>query len=128
MEIAMGTDDKPESNYPLDLLARANRVFQNQPISAYSGRVRAIIGPKSKQYEGLAAEAMQALSQNGKPTPKQLAALEFVIRLMRPAPLSRLGRFEALDAELAPSFPDWDRFTQSIAPYICPIGRIDRTP
>jgi V8-like Glu-specific endopeptidase len=117
------------SEYHERLLARANRAFQDKPISEFTKRVRAIIGPAAGQVqEQFAQEALAALSNDERPTPKQLAALELVIRTMRPAPLSRNGELETLDPDVAPCFKDWESFRANVKPFIYSIGRVDLAP
>jgi S1-C subfamily serine protease len=116
------------SDYEKLLLERAKRAFNQQPIAAYTNRIRAIIGPPAGELQGLAKEAMDALGNGEVPTPKQLAALELVIRLMRPAPLCKEGRPDDLDTEVAPSFPLWDSFRTALRPFLYSIGRVDRLP
>jgi len=109
-------------------LARAERAFQNGNILE---KVRAIVGPNNMpaiQQSKLAEEALSRMRAGKRPTPKQLAALEFVIRLMRPVPLSQNGALANLDKEVASSFPDWPAFQTSIKPYLYSIGRIDIAP
>jgi V8-like Glu-specific endopeptidase len=114
--------------YHQQLLERADRAFNKQPIDAYAKRIKAIIGPPAEAYQGLAQQAMEALRNGETPTPKQLAALELVIRLMRPALLSKSRELENLDPEVAPSFPPWDDFRTSVKPFLYSIGRIDLLP
>ena len=106
-------------------LARAERAFQNGNILE---KVKAIVGPNNMpaiEQSKLAEEALNRMKAGKKPAPKQLAALEFVIRLMRPVLLSQNGALANLDKEVAPSFPDWSTFQTSIKPYLYSIGRID---
>ncbi len=109
-------------------LARAERAFQNGNVLE---KVKAIVGPNNMpaiEQSKLAEEALTRMKAGKKPTPKQLAALEFVIRLMRPVPLSQNGALANLDKQVAPSFPDWPTFQTSIKPYLYSIGRIDIAP
>lgn len=112
-------------------LARATRAFQNRPVGQILDRIKAIVGPSNMppiEQSKLAEKALERLQNGVKPTPKQLAALEFVIRLMRPVPLSRQGALDNLSADVAPSFPDWTNFQKSIKPFLYSIGRIDLRP
>jgi S1-C subfamily serine protease len=112
-------------------LARAIRAFQNKPIGEVLEKVKAIVGPSNMppiEQSKLAEEAMTRMQNGKKPTPKQLAALEFVIRLMRPVPLSREGALDNLQADVAPSFPDWPTFQNSVKPHLYSVGRIDLAP
>jgi S1-C subfamily serine protease len=112
-------------------LARAARAFQNKPVGVILERIKAIVGPNNMppvEQSKLAEAALERMQNGKKPTPKQLAALEFVIRLMRPVPLSREGALDALDSKVAPSFPDWGGFQTSIKPHLYSVGRIDLWP
>jgi endonuclease G len=109
-------------------LARAERAFQNGNILE---KVKAIVGPNNMpaiEQSKLAQQALARMQNNKKPTPKQLAALEFVIRLMRPVLLSRNGALDNLDKQVGPSFPDWQTFQESVKPHLYSIGRIDIAP
>jgi len=112
-------------------LARATRAFQNKPVADVLERVKAIVGPGNMppiEQSKLAEEAMTRMQNGKKPTAKQLAALEFVIRLMRPVPLSREGALDNLQVDVAPTFPDWPTFQTSIRAHLYSIGRIDLLP
>lgn len=109
-------------------LQRAERALQQQSVDAVLSRVRAIIGPAnmpSDEQGQLAQEALDQMRDMKTPTPQQLNALENVIRLMRPAPLSRSGTLDILDPEVSDAFPDWKGFRESVKPYLYSIGRID---
>lgn len=109
-------------------LKRAERTLQQHSISTILERVRAIIGPAnmpSTEQGALAQQALDQMRSLKRPTPQQLTALEYVIRLMRPAPLSRSGTLDVLDEDLSKTFPDWNAFRQSVKPYLYSIGRID---
>jgi V8-like Glu-specific endopeptidase len=112
-------------------LARAARAFQNKPVGVILERIKAIVGPSNMppiEQSKLAEEALERMQNGKRPTPKQLAALEFVIRLMRPVPLSQEGALEALEPKVAPSFPDWGGFQTSVKPHLYSVGRIDLFP
>lgn len=121
----MGDQDKYEK-----LLARARRAFGDQPVETVVAKVRAIIGDRNipAGHEGAAA-AMEALRQGQEPTPRQLAALELVVRLMRAAVYSRGGQLDGLppfNAHEPGTVQRWDRFRELVAPRLYSIGRIDR--
>lgn len=114
-----------------DYLDRAARAFQGRPVGEFFEHIKALVGPTNMPAteQGKLAEEALARMQNGeKPTPKQLAALELMIRLMRPVPLSRKGALENLDPKIAGSFPDWSKFQTSVKPHLYSIGRIDLAP
>ena len=112
-------------------LERAARAFQDRPVEKVFERIKAIVGPTNMpptQQGKLAAQAIERMQNAETPTPKELAALELMIRLMRPVPLSKKGALDNLDPEIASSFPDWSTFQQSIKPYLYSIGRVDLAP
>jgi hypothetical protein len=110
------------------LFNRAQRTFNGKSVAPYTDRIRAIIGPKATKLQGLAQEALDALDYGESPSPNQLAALEEVIRSMRPSLLSQKGVFQQLDPEIAPSFENWEPFCSSVKPFLYSIGRIDLVP
>jgi S1-C subfamily serine protease len=114
-----------------DLLERAERAFKGLPVTEVMQRVRAIIGsgamPATEQGR-LAQQALDALRNMQRPTPMQLSALELVIRLMRPAPLSKAGVLEDVADDIKPNFNHWSRFRELVAPYLYSIGRINLLP
>ncbi|MFQ5823534.1 MAG: trypsin-like serine peptidase [bacterium] len=111
------------------LLKRADRAFGAKPVSDAVGKVRAIIGlAKFPPGEELAEEAMNALRNGEVPTPKQLAALERMINLMRPAPLCRGGVLDDLpdyNDYNAEAIEQWEKFRNNVQPFMYSIGRID---
>jgi len=112
-------------------LARAVRAFQNKPVGEVLEKIKAIVGPGNMppiEQSKLAEQAITRMQGGKKPTAKQLAALEFVIRLMRPVPLSQQGALANLQPDVAPSFPDWPTFQESVKPNLYSIGRIDLFP
>lgn len=122
---------KAKDNEKEEYLRRAARAFQDQPVRKIFERIKAIVGPSNMpptQQGKLAEQALQLMQNGETPSPKQLAALELMIRLMRPVPMSRKGALDNLDAEVAPSFPDWPTFQNSIKPHLYSIGRIDLAP
>jgi Trypsin-like peptidase domain len=124
----MATDDQ-------NLYGRAQRTFGQLRVDEAVAKVRAIVGlPKVPDSEKAAQAALDKLrSGRERPTPTELAALEFVIRMMRPAPLSIRGRLQALPAERGSSVYQpqvsaaWDRFCTNSAPILYSVGRLDRT-
>jgi S1-C subfamily serine protease len=109
-------------------LARAERALQQHSVETILERIRAIIGPANmpaNEPGRLAREALDAMGAMSRPKPQQLAALEYVIRLMRPAPLSRAGKLDNLEQELSGTFPDWKAFQESVQPYLYSVGRIE---
>jgi len=87
---------------------------------------RQVVGPRLDQLTPKARSALEALqSGDRRPTDEEIEALDYLIRLLRPAPLvgptglPRLTRSEA--------FPTWDRFRKAIRPLLRAIVRIDST-
>lgn len=121
----------PGSKYDA-LLGRAQRALgQNSPVDAVR-KVRAIVGARNIPNSELAAqEALEALRNGDIPTPAQVAALEVVIRLMRPVMLSRAGTLDDLpetankDLQPAELKDAWSAFRDKIRPFIGSIGRIE---
>jgi hypothetical protein len=113
---------------------RAVRALGGRRVDEAVARVRAIIGvPNIPAAETAAQTALDKLSAGTRPAAAELAALEFVIRMMRPAPLSRKGVLDPLPAQPGTNVysPDtvarWEQFRSSIKPFIYSIGRIDLT-
>jgi trypsin-like peptidase len=113
------------------LRARAERWVVHDKAPRLMARVRAIVGPSGDalaQHGGagqLAADALAALKGGAEPTPMQLAALETMIRVMRPAPRCIAGELEALPPESQGDFPAWAAFQAAVRPLLRSIGRID---
>lgn len=116
------------------LLARAERVLGTRTIQEAALSARAIIGVQNiPAAETAAAAALDKLRKPalGRPEPGELAALELVIRLMRPAPLSRTGVLDPLPVVggkhlLPPEVEQqWDAFRAVVQPLLYSIGRID---
>jgi S1-C subfamily serine protease len=114
------------------LQARAERTFAGRPIDQALAKVRAIVGiPNVPESEATAKVALEKLQNGEEPTPVELAALELVIRLMRPAPLSRNGMLDPLPTEPGSNLYNpnteqlWNSFRESVKPVLYSIGRID---
>jgi len=121
------TGGEMSDDYKLHL-ERAERTLQQHSVDTILKRVRAIIGPAnmpSTDQGQLAQQALDAMRAMQKPNPQQLAALEEVIRLMRPAPFSRAGKLDNLSQDFADTFADWETFRDSVKPYLYSVGRID---
>jgi hypothetical protein len=127
------SDSRPRDPDPVARIrARAERTFPGADIPASLGKVRAIIGvPHVPDSEVAAQSALEKLRRGEVPSPKELAALEFVIRLMRQAPLARGGELDPLTTAAAPHiFGDevvesWERFRARVAPRLYSVGRVD---
>jgi hypothetical protein len=113
------------------LRARAERWVVHDDAPRVAARVRAIVGPGGDALAAqggvgaLAADALAALKQGNEPTPTQLAALETMIRIMRPAPRSIGGTLEDLAPESQADFPQWSAFQAKVRPLLHSIGRIN---
>ena len=113
------------------LRRRAQRVFGNTEADAALKRVRAIVGTTNLPagFEGeLAKAALCKLKdpEAEEPTPRELAALEMMLRMMRPAPKFEKGKLEELtEPEFAQAFPNWKAFQEILNPLRASIGRID---
>jgi S1-C subfamily serine protease len=108
---------------------RCARAFGNTAPSSVLDRVRAIVGSDSAMpatEEGrLAVEAYRTLMAGGEPTPMGLSALQFLIRLTRPAPLVHKGKPDALQRDHVDTFPTWKAFQDAVG-CLPLVGRIDR--
>jgi V8-like Glu-specific endopeptidase len=109
-----------------NLYRRALRAVAERPITEVVKRTRAIVGPPLADLEGEARAGMEALKQGQRPTADQVAALQAIIRSMRPSVLSHAGAVDDLPAETRPVFPQWDEFRGQIVRSLYTIGRIDR--
>lgn len=112
-------------------LERAARAFGKKSVGEIFDDIKAIVGPTNMppiEQAALAEAALERLRNDERPTPKQVAALEFVIRLMRPVPLSRGGTLDPLGPTVGPAFPAWTKFQKSVKPFLYSVGRIDIVP
>jgi V8-like Glu-specific endopeptidase len=111
----------------LDNYDRYKRAFDQRSIEQVWTARRAIVGAKNMppgEQPDLAKAALDALDRKKLPTPKQLAALELMVRLMRPSVLSISGLLEDLPDEAA-ALGDWNGFREAIRPSLYTIGRVD---
>jgi trypsin-like peptidase len=113
------------------LLNRALRAFGDVSPTDAIQKTRAIIGPgKIPDSETAALNAMKKLKDGKSPSAQELLALEFVIRIMRPAPLSHGGMLDPLDMGDGNFHPPatvqlWDDFRTKVQPLLSSVGRID---
>ncbi len=94
-------------------------------------KTRAIVGPASMPptVEGqLAQQALDLLENGQQPDARALAALELVIKMMRPSALSLNSVLSALPPETGQVFGGWDNFSSMVKPFLYSIGRIDILP
>jgi S1-C subfamily serine protease len=117
----------PDQHYLESLLERASRTYGDGPLLDVRERTRAIVGAALGED---AARALDDLRHGRVPTARELAALEWSIRLLRPAllvgPHGQLPPLPAAYPEVGREFPHWDRLCAQIAPLLASIGRIDR--
>jgi S1-C subfamily serine protease len=117
------TDDELEA-----LRRRAERTFGGKPMEEAITPVRAIVGPKMPRGQELAEAARRKLKDRQTPSPTELAALEVMIRVLRPAVMVRHGAFDSLPGTSAFAVDLaalWQTFGQRAAPLAFSVGRID---
>jgi hypothetical protein len=111
---------------------RASRALGDHKVADAVMKVRAIIGPHNiPASEHLAQAALDKLRAGNAPSFDELAALEIVVRLLRPVVFSRNGVLDDLPS--APQqnvYPEklsqrWTHFRTRVAPFIASIGRIE---
>jgi S1-C subfamily serine protease len=111
-----------------NLRERALRAIAGRPLDSIVTHTRAIVGPRLQSLEGDAHAGLEAFKSGQRSTAQQVAALQAVIRAMRPSVLSRQNTVEPLPAEADPVFPDWTAFAARIIPHLYTVGRVDRKP
>jgi V8-like Glu-specific endopeptidase len=111
---------------------RAVRALGDHRVEQAVAKVRAIIGPQNiPASEPLAQAALDKLHRGEVPMADELAALEIVVRLLRPVVFSHDGVLDDLpdraDQNLQPQeFKDlWSTFRTSVQPLVGSIGRIE---
>lgn len=112
-----------------EIKRRLARTFPNATPEQAVERVRAIVGTNrlpDNAEGGLAKAGLAALQRGEEPTPKQLAALELMLRIMRPAPRFIGHTPEDLDPDFVALFPAWPAFQTKVKPLARSVGRIDR--
>lgn len=130
----MPQDDMNRNNK--DLLARlakrATRALGDYKVVEAVAKDRAIIGAAIPGGEVEAQAAWDKLREGDAPTPTELAALEMVIRLLRPAPFSHEGQLDDLpDMQGHNLYPpdlreQWGHFRTLVNPLLYSIGRINQ--
>jgi S1-C subfamily serine protease len=114
------------------LRSRARAAFPRADSMSFMTRVRAIVAsaqdlPPDEQGR-LAAAALRKLEgeEDGDPSPRELAALELMIRMTRPAPLVHSSVPDDFrKPEHSEIFPQWREFRDSVKPFMSAVGRID---
>lgn len=111
---------------------RAQRALGDLNVGEAIVRVRAIVGPGAIPVNEPDAESAWKKLRNGdEPDANELAALEFVIRLLRPAPLwTGLGLEDLPDQQGHNVYPAelkalWSKFRGLVEPLRYSIGRVD---
>jgi S1-C subfamily serine protease len=110
------------------LIARVRTTFGNQLLTTAFNDRKAIIGPDHfpGTDEGkLAQDALSALENGKDPDARGLAALQLMIKLLRPAPLIESANVGGLDVQAEEAFPEWSSFTNVVRPILNSIGRIN---
>jgi S1-C subfamily serine protease len=111
---------------------RASRALGAHKVAEAVAKIRAIIGPRDiPRSEPLAQSALEKLHQGEVPDPDELAALEIVVRLLRPVVFSHNGTLDDLpdrpDQNLQPQeLKDlWSTFRNRVRPVVGSIGRVE---
>lgn len=111
---------------------RAVRALGNHRVDQAMAKIRAIIGPQNiPDSEALAQSALDKLHRGEVPPADELAALEIVVRLLRPVVFSHDSVLDDLpdrpDQNLQPQeLKDlWSTFRNSVQPLVDSIGRIE---
>jgi Trypsin-like peptidase domain len=111
---------------------RAVRALGNHRVAQAVAKIRAIIGPQNiPDSEPLAQSALDKLHRGEVPTTDELAALEIIVRLLRPVVFAHDGMLDDLpdrpDQNLQPQeLKDlWSTFRNSVQPLVGSIGRIE---
>lgn len=124
---------KAADDYLATLAMRAERVLAGRPVDEAVRKVRAVVGmPRIPDAEVAAQAAWDKLRASERPTAAELAALELVIRLMRPAPLSKGGELQPLPSKAGDTtfnqetHAAWEGFRTAVKPFLYSIGRLDR--
>jgi len=111
---------------------RASRALGTHPVAEALTKFRAIIGPATiPASEPVAQAALEKLHQGLVPTPEELAALEIVVRLLRPVVFSRNGALDDLPDSAGhnlypPELKDaWSSFRQRVTDFVGSVGRVE---
>lgn len=109
-----------------NLYGRALRAIAGRPIREVVDKTKAIVGPPLKDLEGDAQAGLAAFKAGTRPTAEQVAALQAIVRAMRPSVLSKSGSVDPLPDRTRSVFSGWPDFARSIVPHLYTIGRVDR--
>ncbi len=104
------------------LRGRAVRAFARpDDIAGAFSAFRGVVGPRVDELAPAARRAHDLLRDRHLPSADDIAALEYAIRLLRPAPLVCQGVVEP-----NPSFPLWDAFRSAAGALTPAVARVDR--
>jgi len=95
------------------------------PSGVFESR-RAIIGARTDMLVADAEDARNLLLTGKEPTPRQLAALEYSIRLLRPAPTCNPNGLTELPDKENPLAESWENFRQRLKEAQVSVARLDR--
>ncbi len=120
-------------NNKLTLLRdRASRALGSHQVAEAVAKYRAIIGPSDiPASEASAQTALEKLHRGEVPEPDELAALEIVVRLLRPVVFSRDGALDDLpDSQGHNLYPQelkdhWRDFRQRVKDFVYSVGRVE---
>ena len=108
------------------LRLRATQAFVRQsPEQIFESR-RAIIGSRTDKLVKDAEAARRLLLAHQEPSPRQMAALEYSIRLLRPAPTCVPNALTALPDKEHPFIALWDGFCERLRNVQVSVARLDR--
>lgn len=110
------------------LRRRVERTFGARSVDKAIGPVRAIVGPRMPGGQEAAERARTKLYNGDEPTPTERAALEVMIRLLRPALLCRGTAFDdlATNNEYADDLrTQWTSFRAQMGTLAFSAGRVD---
>jgi S1-C subfamily serine protease len=128
------TTNGPSDSELERLRRRAKRALGDNEADQAVAKVRAIVGPgQIPASEADAQSAWNKLRNGDAPTPNELQALELVIRLLRPAPLSIGGNLGDLPEQQGHNlYPQdlkdaWAAFRTMVKPLLYSVGRVNLT-
>lgn len=105
------------------LQARALRAFAAPAdITETLGAFRGVVGPRVDELDPAARRAHDLLREHRLPAPHEIAALEYAIRLRRPAPLVKAGAVTGDDVP----FPLWSAFRSAAGALTPAVARLER--
>lgn len=110
------------------LVERFELTFGSLEERAIGARLRALVGPDvfpTSPAGELAGSCLKKLRDGDEPgpTPNEYAALEYMIRAMRPAPLIKAGNVDtSIDPDFLRAFPDWIGFCNEFPKWSGGVG------